>query len=459
MKIFRLISERLRGKKYTVYDVFTPASAAKLTFVERTEQKNDLLKAIKTYGRQIIIYGYTGSGKTTLVTNILQQEKINFVTTSCEETTTINQIILSAFDKLNPYYIEEKSQSTKYKISKELKAKYLGIEAKLNGEINTDNTTTLKRILPVQLSPQRLAEFFGAINCIWVIEDFHKVKNEERVRLAHIMKIFKDIASKDKQTKIIAIGAVGSPRELFDSNKNLKDRVAEIYVPLMREEEIKSIMSKGKNLLRIDFSEKVEEKIINLSNGLASVCHHLCLNLCISQRIDKQKGKTRMQFESNDLDLAVQKYVKEQSDSFKAIYDRATRIEEDNQSNEWTTVINAMLGLQIEEITYTELLNEIRKIKPFFQKDHLTYCLEQLTSPERDEVLRFDDDSKKYSFSNPFFKVYAMMRLERDLKHRLQKVNKTINVGSSSIIIHSWGEVNTRIDIEVKGEEEDNSME
>lgn len=36
------------------------------------------------------------------------------------------------------------------------------------------------RILPPRLTSQKLAKFLGEIDAVWIIEDFHKVPNEEK---------------------------------------------------------------------------------------------------------------------------------------------------------------------------------------------------------------------------------------------------------------------------------------
>jgi Flp pilus assembly CpaF family ATPase len=53
--------------EYKVVDVFTPTKPARYTFVERESINDKLVAALRTPGKQIVVYGYTGSGKTTLL--------------------------------------------------------------------------------------------------------------------------------------------------------------------------------------------------------------------------------------------------------------------------------------------------------------------------------------------------------------------------------------------------------
>ncbi len=97
--------------------VFTPSQKAKLTFVERVALNTRLLKALRTPGMQIVVYGPPRSGKSTLLLNKLWQTYGNHITTRCTTQMTFEQIVLNAFDDLEIYYDVEKVQSQSNKIS------------------------------------------------------------------------------------------------------------------------------------------------------------------------------------------------------------------------------------------------------------------------------------------------------------------------------------------------------
>src|SRR5580658_8220840 len=90
--------------------VFTPSSPAKISFIERDNTVNDeLVDALKTPGTQIILYGHSGAGKTTLIVNKLTQTYENHIITRCMVDMTMNHVIVDAFDQLNVFYEKEKS--------------------------------------------------------------------------------------------------------------------------------------------------------------------------------------------------------------------------------------------------------------------------------------------------------------------------------------------------------------
>ena len=157
------------SKKET-FKVFTPSQPAKLTFVDRDIVNKQLVNSLRTPGKQIVVYGYTGSGKTTLLTNKINQLYEGYIPSQCTKGTTIDQLKLEAFDYLNKYYISETTETISSGISASLKTLYSEIKA----ESKVQSGTKIERIVPIQLTDQRLAEFVGEAKCCWKIEDFHK---------------------------------------------------------------------------------------------------------------------------------------------------------------------------------------------------------------------------------------------------------------------------------------------
>jgi superfamily I DNA and RNA helicase len=275
-------------------DVFTPTKPARLTFVERESVNDRIVSALRTPGRQAVVYGHTGCGKTTLLENKLNQLYEGHVTTRCMKTTTFQEMLLDAFDQLDQFYPAETHRTRGTAVDSGIHAQYLGVKAELGSSRTEGNGSTAKRILPPQLTPQNLARFLGAASRCWVLEDFHKADPGEKQLLAQSMKVFMDTADAFPDVKIIAVGAVDSAREVIQYDAEMTNRIAEIHVPLMSGEELRKIIEKGQRHLNFKLAAKVKPDIVDYSNGLASVCHHLCLNILLwpvfSLRDEKKYG-------------------------------------------------------------------------------------------------------------------------------------------------------------------------
>jgi len=383
--------------------VFTPGTVATLTYVNRTSVENDFEKFIHTPGIQIILYGYSGSGKSTLNENILAKEKLKFIPSRCQSNTTMNDLILDAFDQLNVYYNSEQKKTVRNQVTSELSAKYAEIGSKLSAMESIESTETKTRLLPIQLSPQRLAEFMGAAECIWVIEDFHKVAEAEKKLIADILKIFVDTANKYPKTKVICIGAVATAREMIELESNLSNRVAEIPVPLMKDDDLKQIVTKGSYLMNLSISSDITDKIAYYSNNLGLICHQICYDLCYNRGIKKTKFN-KVRITEGDFKDAVNSHIRKQSDTYNKIYDKI------NCNTIGITILTAILNIDKEFFSINDFYKEVRKIGGV-SKANADDILQKFISSEFDEIIRLDRHSKNYSFSNPFFQSYFKMKI------------------------------------------------
>ncbi len=171
---------------------------------------------------------------------------------------------------------------------------------------------------------QTLAKYFGEANAIWIIEDFHKINTEEKTKLSQVMKIFMDMSEKYNSVKIIALGAVNTAREVVQYDPEMRNRVAEIHIPLMSKDELQEIIQVGTKLLNFAFSKDVSEKIAIYSCGMASVTHQLSLLICENEEVETTLNVDR-KADDKSLDVAIDEYISETSDSLKHIYDIAVK--------------------------------------------------------------------------------------------------------------------------------------
>jgi energy-coupling factor transporter ATP-binding protein EcfA2 len=202
-----------RVEKTKTTDVFTPTTPARFTFVERQALNDQLVDALRTPGKQVVVYGPSGSGKTTLLVNKLQQLYPDHITSRCTAGTTFENLLLGAFDTLNVFYSSGASVKRSKSISVKLEHDYFTIKSAIEVASSLEEKVSVSRILPSQLTGQRLAELCGAAGCCWLLEDFHKVPTAEKSKLSQIMKVFVDSAADYPEVKIVAIGAVDSARQ------------------------------------------------------------------------------------------------------------------------------------------------------------------------------------------------------------------------------------------------------
>ncbi|MBF0566230.1 MAG: hypothetical protein HQK89_13420 [Nitrospirae bacterium] len=141
----------------------------------------------------------------------------------------MNDLISEAFSQFpDIFYTSEKQTKHAEEIAPTLTGDLIVIKASLGGKRNEEESVTRKTLSEPLLKPPLLAKFLDTYKSCWVIEDFHKVDDNEKTKLSQIMKQFSDMAADYREIKIIAIGAVGTAREVVEYSPDMKNRVAEI---------------------------------------------------------------------------------------------------------------------------------------------------------------------------------------------------------------------------------------
>ena len=396
--------------KTKLNNVFTPGKIATINYLNRPELEKRVQKALDTPGVQLILYGHSGSGKTTLVRKVLKRNKINFVRTQCKADMKFEDIILNAFDDLNTYYVSEKTSKRSLTVSHSIKADCESIAAEISQMNEISSEQRMVRLLPPRLTPQRLSGLFRNIGLVWMIEDFHKLVKDEKQKLADVIKIFVDESNEicsGKISKIICIGAVWSPRELLSLDTNLSTRVDQIKVPLLTDKEIKEIIVNGCKLLNVGFSDRLSNNLVSYSNNIGALAHSMCYDICYDADIKKTK-LIKKKIKDASFNIAIQGYIDKNSDTFKQTYDLITA----KNKTAWY-ILKSLNTHSNESISFQKLRDRINPKKKKISDSDIQNALEDLLKPPYG-IIRFDEDSEKYSFSTPFWK--AFIRIQMDIE-------------------------------------------
>lgn len=397
----------LDQSSFDVRDVFTPTRPARIAFVEREEVNDKLVNALRTPGKQVVVYGHSGTGKTTLLVNKLHQLYEHHITTRCMKGLKFEQLLLDAFDQLEPFFISDVTSTRKTSTSVELGASYRALSAKISHSTSNETGAKSQRVLPPQLTPQALGKFLGAVKACWVLEDFHKIDASEKAQLSQLMKVFMDMSDDFTDLKIVALGAVDTARQVVEYDDEMRNRVAEISVPLMSAEEITAIIRKGEAALNVSFSPNIVKVISRHSNGLASVCHHLCLNMCDAAGVTGTVAGSPYQFTNANCQEAVRAYVNEASDSIKSAFDKALKPRR-NGVNNAELILKALSAAKEDGAARFDILKRIRQESPSYQDQRLKHNLNKLCEPSYGSILRYEANSARYAFSDPIYRAYAL---------------------------------------------------
>jgi energy-coupling factor transporter ATP-binding protein EcfA2 len=407
-------------KIYDLTEVFTPMTSASVTFVDRVKDdvNNRLVRALDLPGNQIVIYGHSGSGKSTLLENVLYRTYEKQINTNCMMGMTFEEVILDAFDQLEEFYVGEVTNNKKSKIDVKAKANYLAIKAQIGVVYENSAGEKQVRMLPPQLTPQSLGRLLGQSGYCWVLEDFHKIQGAEKDKLAQMMKVFVNLSIQYKDLKIVALGAVNTARLVVKSDKEMRKRVSEIHVELMGPDEILEIVKKGCKALNISMDDDVKNEIVRHSNGLAAICHKICYLMCKAGFVDKT-AEEEVYFNFDDLQISLSEYVKDEEDTIRDAFDSALKLAKVDATLR-ILASQSLEGAHIEDLFQWSKDHGVR-----ITKKKLTEDLEKLEQEEFGELVKFEDNSQRYSFLDPFYLSFCMAYFqEKDNKLKRTKISE-----------------------------------
>lgn len=407
---------------YKTVDVFTPSTTARINYVQRAELEKNVVDELNIPGKQLVIYGKSGSGKTTLVIKILDKEHIPYVKSHCTSDTTFDSLLIDAFDQLNVFVMAETRHNLRINWSAETKSEIRSIKASMKIGESFSESSKYERALPYQLTPQKLAFLMGEGGLVWLIEDFHKVAEEEKKRIADLLKIFVDNSSTYSQTKIICIGACDSAEELISLDSNLKNRISEIYVSLLSENNIRSIIQNGFDLLNILIPPSVEEKLIYYSARLGTHAHQMCLDICNGKGIYKRPFKKR-KFDETVFKHAIDGFIKHNQGTLTSIYEVAIK-----EEIGWY-VLKTLSRNSKEKLALREIKRFVNVKGRDYSDEEILLVLNDLIKPECG-VVTYNQRTEKYSLSSPFWEAFLRLQfaLESQQKSTAERDRNNTNL-------------------------------
>lgn len=417
-------------KPFPIQKVFTPASSAELTFVRRSSIEKKFQSQFKITGRQIIIYGHSGSGKTTFLNRYFSEHKIDFVTVHCDTSMSFEQIMLNTFDLLGLFYTQsgslEETQGTTVTGGVEAK----GIKSETEYSVSQTRVANFARLVNPQITPQRLADALGSAKKVLVIEDFHKLQDPEKKKLADMLKVFIDKANQYPSLKVVCIGAVDTAREIVKLDNNLKQRVYECEIPLLTDAEIEAIVKQGCKLLNIDMSKDLVERIVHYSNQLGALAHQLSFDMCDSYGIT-QTQMSKKHLTGEHFVNAIEAYIDARSDSLMEIYDRAVK-----DPLGWY-ILRTFSNQPQSKMSLKVISKRVNTQEHPFSENEITLKLAELCTAEIG-ILRSNFNSAMFSVSDPFWGAFIKMRIA---KEQADKAKAYKNSGNRNLQLQNQNDI------------------
>lgn len=389
------------------HEVFTPSVPAERGFVGRSVEMNDLrTMGLNVPGAQVVVWGESGAGKSSLIIKALSDVGHTAVKTACTPESTYEEILEAAFAGTGAFTVVERTDRSGMSADVSVSAGGDLIGAKVQSTVGytEDSEHVRQPIARPQLSAQRLVAELGARGLSWVVEDFHKMHRDERFRLAHALKVFADEGAKHPATRVIVIGVSDSVDELVDSRTNVGSRLIDVEVPPLGGSELREILDIGEELLSLDF-EQIRDRLLMTSVGTASITHALAL-ACCNQRGVFYRADEVVRFTDEDFEGAVMSYARTRSGTLKARFRRALLVHRERTYNNPKILLSALAELPENGGTIGEVLSVIRRETPTYPSGNATNYLRLLQNEERGALIR-KTSAGKFRFDEPLQHAFA----------------------------------------------------
>jgi hypothetical protein len=305
-----------RGQR--ISEIFKSVGQPTVTYVHRKDEKFEetLKSGILNSGQLCLITGPSKTGKTTLYKKVLEELGRQPLIVRCDTSLSPNEFWARALESIDFTRLKELQETSKLKTDATAKAGRKvgwGWLASLIGEASlaisreTGETEIRERIL-ARPSPLHLIPLLKKLPISLVVEDYHYLTEETKKIVFQQWKSFVD-----EEVSVIVIGTTHHAIDIISANKDLLARVSHIEISRWSLEDLKSIVQKGFDHLKIQARPSVKQLIANESVGLPILTQQCCEQLFIDKGITIYEGQQEIDFTPSEtnhalLDVAKAKY-------------------------------------------------------------------------------------------------------------------------------------------------------
>jgi len=407
----RLSSEQ---KETALNTWFTPAQPATKNYVSRGHLDKTIQRTFETKGQQILIYGQTGAGKTSMVIDNLNSLYTKYGTDNIRiqisETTTLDSFKADVAQALklvrNVNQSQTKGVSGKVTASANLISWF---STSLQGTGQT-STTTSTEFYSGNDEFAIIQEVLFKRDTILVIDDMEKLHDETlRTRLAEVAKNMSDnsVSYSESYAKIIFVGIADTANQLIKADSSLESRLDTIEVPYLNIQESSKIIETGWSKAQLISTKSQIKHITYIAAGIGHIVHELGKNVgyaALDNNIDVIEDTF---IETSISDVFMKKSVTYSNMLEKAKNKVATKTKMRN------IVLYVIANSNDNSLSLNDVLNGVNKITAPVVKanNSVSPVLSQL----KGNIL-VSDSRNSWGFSDPMFKVYVRAHSDELIK-------------------------------------------
>jgi len=313
--------------RYILKEVFGVSNNLNETYIYREKIDSIFIEALST-DKHIIIYGASKQGKTYLYKRHLDPNE--YIIVECSPTTKTIDIYKSILRQVGVSSNMITNVSTndingdKANLSLKIKVPYAG-ELGVGLGINKENSVTeTKTFSTYEYNLSLSQDVSEALMCLnfdkkIIIENFHYLTDDTQRKFAFDLRTFHDC-----NMQFIILGIWKEKNRLLQFNGDLVDRINEIPVEPWTTGDFHRIITKGEELLNVDFN-LIRDAIVSDAFNSVGVLQELCKEVCIDAKIfNTSKAQISLSENNyiNSVDQKVEHYSGRHFRSFEAFIEQ-----------------------------------------------------------------------------------------------------------------------------------------
>lgn len=378
-------------KLHLINEIFTPASPVENIelFSGRENELEEIRQAILEKGQHAVMFGPRGAGKTSLANmSHYFYENLMVVKITCNR----NDDFKSIWDRaLRKIILVNPTSEIGYKPSEkpEIYPAYF--------PDNEDLTPTAIENILTNLDE----------SILFIFDEFDSIKSyDAKTQMADMIKLLSDNLP---SITLLIVGISQSVEKLIGEHHSIERCIRQIELPLMLNDEAKSLIENNLKLIGLKTKKNIIDKIVELSSGFPNYIHLLTKHAAF-EAIENNK----VEINEKHFNTAVIKSINNSDYSIRNAYQKATN--SPSGKNQFADVLLAcaMANTDFENsFGSSEVLNEYNSITGSEHKaESINYNLGMLCKRERAEILTKIGKQKnaRYRFRKPLLKAFVKLK-------------------------------------------------
>lgn len=346
---------------YQLSDVYGMHRSLPKNYVPR-KTADEIFKQNLQRKQHLVVYGSSKQGKTSLRKICLSEGE--YIVVQCNNKWNMAELH-SAILKQADFSIEQSSTKTTTGASKivaSIGLNFLGNKASVGTDHTNTNSSSVTET-KLELDPEDVNDIIKALNSIGfkkhiILEDFHYLEIQTQRDFAIALKAFHE----NSDLSFIIIGVWLEQDRLAVYNGDLNGRLFSINADMWSKDELNLVISKGEQLLNIEFSNDFKEYIVNNCFDSVYIVQDSCYQCCIQYSIhETQQEKIIIGNENEAIDI-VDEVVNKQSARFHSFI---TQFSDGFQSTElemYKWIMYCVLATNIDDLSNGLRQSEIKRI-------------------------------------------------------------------------------------------------